>query len=200
GPWLAAWIASMMVLVVALLEWRLRLRLRQTARFALAFASAAVYLKLLSLLHPSKLLIDAVFHAHRLESVLGGHYFFTQPLGPRGIHFPYAIGLYVFTAPWSAFTRDHVTLLRIVVCAVEAVAGVLVYPVVVKTWEDRLAGAIASALFTLIPISFWVVGNANLTNAFGQSVSMIAVALIVLWSQQPLSAARVAGWIAIISL
>ena len=64
---------------------------------------------------------DAVFHAHRLEWVLGGRYFFTQPM-PSGVSFPYAIALYVAAAPFASLTRDHVALLRIVVCAAIAFA------------------------------------------------------------------------------
>ena len=75
----------------------------------------ALYLLLLAVLHPSKALVDALFHAHRLEWVRAGNYFFTQPM-PDGVAFPYAIALYVVASPWMALTRDHVALLRIVVC------------------------------------------------------------------------------------
>ena len=92
-----------------------------------------------------------MFQAHRLQWVLDGRYYFTQ-LMPSGVQFPYAIGLYVFSAPWAAITRDHVTLLRIVVCATECVAGAMLYPMIVRTWGDRLAGAIAAALFAVVPI------------------------------------------------
>ena len=199
APWLAFWIAGAMFLVVALVERGRRERLRQTARFAIAFAAAALYLKLLAILHPATPLVDAVFHAHRLEWVLGGRYFFTQ-LMPGGVQFPYAIGLYVFAAPWSALTRDYVTLLRIVVCASECVAGALLYPMIARTWGDRLAGAIAAALFTAVPIAYWVVGNANLTNAFGQAVALITVATVVLFARGSVRAATVAGWTALTAL
>jgi hypothetical protein len=188
---LAWWIAAMMVFTTWLVQWRMGHPLRQTARFAIAFAAAALYLKLLAILHPSKLLVDAVFHAHRFEAVLAGGYFFTQPLGAGGIHFPYAIGLYVFAIPWSVLTKDHVTLLRLIVCASECVAGALLYPVITRAWGDRLAGAIASALVTMVPVTYWVVGNANLTNAFGQSAALVAMALVILWSTDTLTVVRV---------
>jgi hypothetical protein len=127
--------------------------------------------KVLGLLHPSKLLVDAVFHAHRLEWVLDGRYYFTQPM-PGGVSFPYAIGLYVFTAPWSTLTDDYVTLLRVIVCTAEILAGVLLYPVVVGAWGERAAAAIAVVLFNLVPLPYGLVGNANLTNAFGQSAAL----------------------------
>ena len=199
APWLAFWIAAAMFASVTLFDWGRRQRLRQTARFALAFAAAALYLKLLAILHPATPLVDAVFQAHRLEWVLGGRYFFTQQM-PGGVQFPYAIGLYVFAAPWSALTRDYVTLLRIVVCAAECVAGLLLYPVIARTWGDRLAAAIAAALFTAVPIAYWVVGNGNLTNAFGQAIALVAVTIVVLLSRERVNAAHAAGWTALIAL
>jgi hypothetical protein len=199
APWLALWIAGVMALTVNAIEWPGRPRLRQTARFVIAFSAGVLYLKLLGLLHPSKALVDAVFQAHRLEWVLAGRYYFTQ-LMPSGVQFPYAIGLYVFAAPWSVFTRDHVMLLRIVVCVTEAIAAASLYPVIVRTWGDRLAGALAVALFTAVPIGYWVIGNANLTNAFGQSIALLTVALIVVWSQGALRAWHVLVWILLASL
>jgi hypothetical protein len=199
APSLAFWIAVAMFAVVVLFDRLGRERLRQTARFVIAFSAAALYLKLLAILHPATPLVDAVFQAHRLDWVLGGRYFFTQPM-PGGVQFPYAIGLYVFAAPWAALTRDHVTLLRLVVCICECVAGALLYPMIARTWGDRLAGAMAPALFAAVPISYWVVGNGNLTNAFGQSIALIALATIVLAAPGRVRAGHVAAWIGLIAL
>ncbi len=95
---------------------------------------------------------------------------------PDGVQFPYAIALYVFAAPWSVLTRDHVTLLRVVVCAAEAGAGVLLYLMVVRSWGDRAMAALGVVLFHLVPLPYFVLGNANLTNAFGASVSLATMA------------------------
>jgi hypothetical protein len=190
--WFAVWIALVMVAVVKVLErWAapdFRLKAEATretpevtrptpARIAVMVSAAALYLKLLGLLHPSKLPIDAVFHAHRLEWVMSGTYFFTQPM-PGGVSFPYAIGLYLFAAPWSVFTRDHVTLLRVVVCTAEIVAGALLYPLIVKAWNDRIAAACAVVLFSLVPLVYGLVGNANLTNAFAEAVALATIATV----------------------
>ncbi len=150
---LSCWIALTTLLVARVLEWRNGEPLRRAARFVLMFTAAALYIKLLGLLHPSKLPVDVVFQAHRLEWVLNGRFFFTQPL-PSGVQFPYAIALYVFAAPWSLVTRDYVSLLRIVVCACEAAAGGLLYVMIARTWHDRGAGAVAVVLFSLVPISY----------------------------------------------
>lgn len=171
---LAAWIAAAVVVLTFLLERWNGSALRNTARFAILFSAASLYLQVLGLLHPSKLVIDAVFHAHRLDWVLAGRYFFTQPM-PGGVSFPYAIGLYVFAAPWSLLTDDHVSLLRIVVTSVQVVAGALLYPLAARAWGERLAGAIAVALFSVVPLPYELLGNANMANVFAQSVALAAV-------------------------
>jgi hypothetical protein len=172
---LALWMALLLIVASRGLEAINRGALRNTARFVVAFSAGAVYLKLLALLHPSKPVIDALFHAHRLEWVLAGRYYFTQ-LSTSATPFPYAIGLYLFAAPWSVLTHNHVALLRIVACASEAVAGALLYLVVVRARGDRIMGAMAVALFSMVPLSYVIVGNANLTHAFGQSVALAAIA------------------------
>lgn len=175
----AAWIAIIMALVAMGAERIRRVPLRNTARFVIAFSAGAVYLKLLVFLHPQMPIVDAMFHAHRLEWVLAGRYYFTQPM-PDGVRFPYAIALYVFAAPWTIFTRDYMTLLRVVVCASEAIAGALLYPMIVRTRGDRLAGAAAVLLFHLAPLPYVVMGNGNLTYAFGQSAALVTLAAATL--------------------
>jgi hypothetical protein len=164
--------------------WWARRRPGAAARFVIGYSSAALFLLLLALLHPSKALVDALFHAHRLEWVHGGRYFFTQPM-PDGVAFPYAIALYVVSSPFMAWTRDYVSLLRIVICAVHVLAGLLLYPAIVRRWDDRLVGALAVVLWTLVPQWFVVVGNANLTNAFGQSIATMAMLAAVIMTLGP---------------
>ena len=180
----AIWIAGLMFVVTRLLEWLRKVPLRNAARFVVAFSAVSLYLRLIALVQPSKPLVDAVFHAHRFEWVLAGHLYFTQ-LSTSATPFPYAIGLYVFAAPWAWITRDYVTLLRVVVCATELAAAALLYLMIARTWNDRLAGAISVALVGLLPLSFAVLGSSNLTNAFGRSVALAAMALVTLWALRP---------------
>ena len=191
AAWTAVWIAAGMVLSVAIVErWRRR-PLEAAARFVVAFSACALFVQLLVLLHPLKAIIDAVFHAHRFEWVLGGRYYFTQVM-PDGVRFPYAIGLYVAAAPWAAVASDHVALLRIVVSVTHALAGALLYPMVVRVWGDSLAGAAAVVLFHLVPLPYVVIGNANLTYAFGASIAiatMMAATLLPLRSRDVLQLA-----------
>jgi len=184
-PGTAVWIAGVTALVTAgtraaIEAWHRR-PLDPAARAVVMFSGAVLFLKLLALLHPSKPLVDAVFHAHRLEWVLAGRYYFTQPM-PSGVQFPYAIALYVFAAPWSAITRDHVALLRIVVCVCQALAGAALYPAIARNWNDRRAAVFAVVLFHTVPLPYLIIGNANLTHAFAQSAALITVAAATVWA------------------
>jgi hypothetical protein len=196
---LAVWIALATIAVSWLLQRLTRHQLRNTARFVIAFAATVLYLKLLGLLHPSKALIDAVFQAHRLMWVLDGRYYFTQPM-PGGVQFPYAIALYVVAAPWSLLTSDFVSLLRIVVTVCEVVASSLLYVMIVRTRGDRLEGAVAAALFALVPMAFWYTGNANLTNVFGQTTAAMAVAAATTLPLKPGRTGDIAGLTAIVAI
>jgi hypothetical protein len=175
--WLAVWIALVSAGGVGLMQVVSRRTMRVAASFAIGFSAGVLFLKLAALLHPSKAVIDALFHAHRLGDVLAGKYFFTQVM-PGNVQFPYAIALYVFASPWASLTRDHVALLRIVVSASEAAAGLLLYWAVARTWRDVAVAAAVVVLYHLVPVSYWVVQNANLTNAFGQSAAVAAMALL----------------------
>jgi hypothetical protein len=197
--WLALWTGVGLLAIALLLERLLRRRLTEPARFVVAFSAIAAYLKLLVLLHPAMPIADALFHAHRLESVLSGRFYFTQPLA-SGMSFPYAIGLYVFAAPWAAIARDHVLLLRVVVVVSEVLAGALLYPMVLRTSGDRLMGAASVALFNLVPVSFEVLAYGNLTNGFGRSVATIAVVAAATWLLPPRGIGQLAGLVMLSAL
>ena len=173
---LGIWISFVVLLLVRTVEVARR---RSFPPFTAAFcstAAAALYVMLLGLLHPSKPPIDLVFQTHRFDAVLAGNYFFTQPM-PGGVSFPYAIGLYLFAAPWARLTADHGALLRIVVCASDAASYVLLFWLVMRAWRDRAAAAAALMLAFTLPTAFEVIGNANLTNEFGHAASTAALAI-----------------------
>ncbi len=81
--WFAVWIAALTAAFVIVVERWPGVAIQGSARFVVFFSGAALYLKLLGLLHPSKLLVDAVFHAHRFEWVLAGRY--TSPKACLGV-------------------------------------------------------------------------------------------------------------------
>jgi len=201
GPFLAFAVAPVklggtiaaLLVIVALAAPRVLGRPISTAGYYVVFVTAAVlYLKLLALTHPGKLIIDIVFHAHRLIWVMDGRYYFTQPM-PSGVTFPYAIGLYVFAMPWTVLTTDFVTLLRVIVVAAECAGGLLLYYLIARFWNDRRAGAIAVTLYACVPRTYEIVGNANMTNAFGQSMALVVLVAATAWA---LTFSRWRTWIA----
>lgn len=182
-------IALSLVVGTAIVRLRMGAPLRNTARFAAAFSASALLLKLLVLLHPDMPVGDALFHAHRFQEVLAGHLFFTF-VAPGNHLFPGAPGLYVFSSALPGLVSRgsaDIALLRIVCTIADAVAATLLYGMVVRVRGDRLAGACAVAIHHLIPLDFGVLALGNLTNAFGQALS---VAALVMVASAPLQAAR----------
>lgn len=181
--YLSWWLPLALWIVVPLLVFRLLRgeKMSPAACVVLGATGAILFVQLIALLHPSKDVVDAVFHARRLGWVLDGRYYFTQPM-PGGVQFPYAIGLYVSAAPFAGLIRDHVSLLRIVVVVAQAIAGICVYLAVARLWNDRATAALAAVLYHLAPLPYVVIGNANLTFAFGQSIAVISACLALLLS------------------
>jgi hypothetical protein len=158
--------------------------LSENARQVAWVLAIGTLFKVLALTHPAKPIVDALFQAHRLQWVLEGRYFFTQTM-PSGVEFPYAIGLYVFAAPWTHVTSDGVMLLRVVVVLMEALAGALLYAAIVRNGGGSRQALWAVVLYEIVPLPFVVVGNGNLTNAFAQSVSLIALSVIAFAQPRP---------------
>lgn len=177
---LSLWTGVLLVAIARAIEWRHGRPLRNTARFALAFAACAVFIKLLVLFHPDLPIGDALFHAHRFRTVVAGNFLFTS-IAPGNYQFPYAPGLYVAAAPFADLvTRDSgdMMLLRIFVALFDAAAAALLYLMIVRAWGDRLAGALAVALYHLAPLDLEIATVGNLTNAFAQSLAVFALVVI----------------------
>ena len=155
-------------------------KLDPMAAAVVALSLGACYLKLMVLLHPGMPIGDGVFHAHRLEYVLGGRLYFTS-VTPDNYVFPYPILLYVVAAPLSFLasdTLDRVSLLRIISTLADAGAGLLLYWMIVRTTSDRLAALASVAWYHCIPITSWIMTWGNLTNAFAQSLFVASLALV----------------------
>lgn len=173
---ITAWTFSVAGLMIAALNRR-RAPLTSEAKLAVVLLAASLAVKLFGLLHPSKPVIDSVFNAHRLDAVMAGQYFFTQPVG--GTEMPYAIGLYVFAAPWTWLSSDHVAVIWTVTATVDVLAAALLYPMIVGAWGDRRAALFAVVATQLALIPMPTLANANLPNLFGQSVALAAMAAAV---------------------
>jgi hypothetical protein len=183
---LGLWVAIALAAAALAAQYRRR-PLRNTAKFAAAFSAAALFLKMLVLLHPNMPVGDAMFHAHRFQGVLAGKLFFTST-APGGYAFPYPPGLYVFASLFEGFVRRGAAdmfLLRTVTCTVDAAAGLCLYWIVVRAWGNRLAGAMAVAVYHLVPVDFSVLTTGNLTNAFAQSLAVGALGLLAAGTLRP---------------
>ncbi len=168
APWLtlvealAASIGIALLLVALVVErWRHE-RLRHTARFALMFTGSALYLHLLVLLHPDKLLADATFHAGRLSLLTAGA-------------FSYPIAFYVAALPFARLVADRVSLLWTVAAVAEAVSFLFFYWMIVRGTGDRVLAAIAVAVVQLLPIGFQYMADARLTAVFGQAATLVTM-------------------------
>ncbi len=142
-------------------------------------AAVAVMLKLLILAHPDTPIGDAMFHAHRFQTVLAGNLLFTS-ITPGNYDFPYAPGLYVLSTPLAFLTEtslDKVWLLRIVTTVAEAVAAGAVGWWVGRGGQTGLAVTTA-AVCHLLPLSMTVLVVGNLTNAFAQAAAALALAVM----------------------
>jgi hypothetical protein len=79
-------------------------------------------------------------------------------------------------------------------------AALSLYPLVRRHWQPPWAGVTAVAAYLMAPLPFVVIGNANQTYAFGQSIATIAVASAMTWRlgwNRPLTLAGVVGLLAL---
>lgn len=174
------WTAVATAAIATVARSRHRAPFRNTAKFAIVFTAAAFLLELLALLHPNMPIGDTLFQAHRFQEVVAGRYYFTS-IAPGNYQFPYAPGLYVFAKGFAWLVRRgaaDMTLLRTIVCAANALVGLLIYGMALRVRGDRLSAALGVAMYHLIPLGFGVIVAGNLTNAFAQSVSVAALALM----------------------
>jgi hypothetical protein len=89
--------------------------------------------------------------------------------------------LYIAALPFAdVVTRNtgDMALLRIMVVAFDAAAAALLYFAVVRSWGDRLAAAMAVALYHLVPLDFGIMTVGNLTNAFAQAMAVFSLVLV----------------------
>lgn len=179
--------------LVLLVAWAGRAGARPcaAARFVIIFSAAGLFLKLLVLLHPQMPVGDAMFHAHRFQGVLAGNLYFTS-IAPGNYTFPYPPGFYLFAAAFSGLVARgpaDMNLLRVVAMTVDVLAGAALYMAVRHSWNAAWTGAAAVVLYHMIPLSFRIFTVGNLTNAFAQSVAVLALAVI---AAVPLSRFRTA--------
>lgn len=152
-------------------------------RLAVAAVLVVCALRVAVFSQPFATVGDSIFHVHRAELVQRGSYFFTSVTPRPFFEFPYAPGLYVAASPlWTAFPTQagHVMLLRTTGLVVDALAALALFAAVRRYWGAG-AGAVAAAVFQIVPIGLHTFCTANLTNGFSQSLFAAALLLWV-WS------------------
>ncbi len=181
--------------LVATLALRGGARLPAAARFVTAFSAGGLFLKLLVLLHPQMPVGDAMFHAHRFQGVLAGNLYFTS-IAPGNYTFPYPPGFYLFAAAFSkAVARGaaDMNLLRVVAVTVDVLAAAALYLAGARKWSAPWTGAAAVVLYHMLPLSFRIFTVGNLTNAFAQSVAVIAFVTMAVCDMNRRRSASIAG-------
>ncbi len=146
----------------------------------LTTSAAFVALKLSVLLHPNMPVGDAMFHAHRFHDVLGGRFYFTS-IAPGNYSFPYPPGLYVFAMPFADLVRRgtaDMALLRTIVITIDALAAAVLAWGLLRGGASRVGAACALVVYHVIPLDYRITTVGNLTNAFAQSLAVLAFAVI----------------------
>ena len=194
----ALWTSLVVAAVITALDRLGRERLSSAARAVCVISGVVLWLKLIGLLHPAKPVVDAIFNAHRLEWVLAGKYYFTQPF-TGGVEMPYAIGFYLFASLWTWVTSDHAALVRGVAAASDVAAGALLYPVVLRAWGQRRTAVLAVLAYQLPPLAYGVLGDENLTNIFAQAMALATMAAAVTWALAPRRVASLLAFAALLA-
>jgi hypothetical protein len=194
----ALWTSLVVAAAITALDRLGRERLSSAARAVCVISGVVLWLKLIALLHPAMREGDATFNAHRLEWVLAGKYYFTQPF-TGGVEMPYAIGLYLFTSLWTWITSDHTALVRGVTVAFDVAAGALLYPLVLRAWGQRQTAVLAVLAYQLPPVAYGVLRDGNLPNIFAQSMALVTMAAAVTWSLAPRRVASLLAFAALLA-
>ena len=145
---------------------------------AVAIAAVMLVAQGWILLHPSMIAGDSGFHLHRFTDVREGRYFFTSG-GPGG-QFPYPIALYVAALPWSGSVSDHAWLLRAMALGANAAAGIAIFWMT-RGWLGSSRALWAEVFFFAVPAGFHALASAYLTNSFGHSIGVSAIAVAATW-------------------
>ena len=129
---------------------------------------------------PTMVVSDAQFHAHKLMSVAHGELFPTSLTpGPAPFRFPYGVSFYAILAPLEWAGVDPVEVVRVGagIGGLIASAGVFLLLLDRGPW---IAG-LATILLQLLPVTFDLFSFGNLSNVFGQAMTV----LFFLWWTRP---------------
>ncbi|HET7292044.1 MAG TPA: hypothetical protein VFM88_06445 [Vicinamibacteria bacterium] len=195
-PWLLA-------LAVAFAALGARLALRRApsgsgvAGVVLASLAVAFGVNGVAATSPVMVASDVVFHAHVLRDVAGGDWFPTSVTQhARPFRIPYGSAFYALLAPLARWGQDPVALVRAGAGLGGCLAAVALLWLLLPLGASR--AALAVLLLQVLPGSFDVYSAGNLSNAFGQSATLMFLAW---WSGgTPLGAALGGALLALAAL
>lgn len=164
--------------VAALVARSVRSRGPGVVQGAFVALALTIVVQIVAATHPVMVVSDAVFHANKLERLSGGEWFPTsQTQHAQPFRFPYGVSFYAALLPIDSLGfAERVTLVR----WGAALAALLGSAVLVVAWGRGLglAGAAAVALLQVLPLIIDPHSFGNLSNVFGQAVT---VAFLAWW-------------------
>ena len=120
---------------------------------------------------PLMVVSDAVFHANKLVAVASGDFFPTSlTQHARPFRIPYGVSFYVLLAPLYRGGLDGVTLVRFGAAASGILASLVLYGLLLPLGTTRAAAA--AVMLQLLPGTFDVYSYGNLSNVFGQAMTV----------------------------
>lgn len=151
----------------------------RVARWAFVALLAAFFVQGVAAVAPLMEVSDAVFHANKLEDVAHGDLFpqsVTQHARP--FRFPYGVSFYALLAPLARAGLDRVLLVRWGAALASLAASAVLFALL-RAAPSR--AALAVVLLQALPATFEVFSFGNLSNVFGQALS---VAFFAWWTSR----------------
>jgi hypothetical protein len=167
---LAAMLSAAALVSLAFARWAGR-RWSGCAPWAFGAVLAAALVQWVAGTSPMMVVSDVVFHAHKLASVAAGDLFPTS-LTPdeRPFRFPYGVSFYALLAPIARMGIDLISLVRHG-AALSGVVSSMVLFAMLAGEGSRRAG-LATIALQLLPTTFDLYSFGNLSNVFGQAVTV----------------------------
>jgi hypothetical protein len=151
----------------------MRARGESAAAWAFGALVSAIVVQGIIATSPLMIVSDAVFHAHKLAAVAKGDLFptsVTQHAVPFRI--PYGVSFYALLAPLVRAGFDAICLVRAGAAVSGIVASAALFAVVARHRSPAQA-ALATVVLQLLPGTFDVYSYGNLSNVFGQSMTVL---------------------------
>jgi len=167
---LAAMLSAAALVSLAFARW-VGGRWSGSAPWAFGAVLAAALVQWVAGTAPMMVVSDVVFHAHKLASVAAGDLFPTS-LTPdeQPFRFPYGVSFYALLAPMARVGIDPIALVRHG-AALSGVVSSMVLFAMLAGEGSRRAGFATIAL-QLLPTTFDLYSFGNLSNVFGQAVTV----------------------------